>query len=82
MKWTASVLSSLLLCAPVLAATNFIAANDPAITYQGRTLINADGSRTFDWEGVQIEVNINGRCLRKMHDPDFASPTHSRPVMT
>ena len=30
------------------------AANDPACWYTGRTITNADGSRTFDWEGTQV----------------------------
>jgi hypothetical protein len=57
-------LSACLLCSLVtggLAAANFIPASNPAVTYQGRTQINVDGSRSFDWEAVQMQVNLNGR---------------------
>ena len=38
---------------------NWIPASDPSIEYVGRTFINPDGTRTFDWEGTQIKVNVN-----------------------
>jgi len=40
------------------ADPNTIYANNSAIWYSGRTRINSDGSRDFDWEATQIWVNI------------------------
>ena len=48
------------------AAETFIAASDPAVTFVGRTLINADGSRSFDWEGTQMLVNVQGASYVKV----------------
>lgn len=42
------------------AAATFVPASDPNVQYVGRTFINADGSRSFDWEGTQIFLNVNG----------------------
>ena len=45
--------------APTLMATpNFIPASDPSMWYSGRTAVNADGTRSFDWEGVSVNVNV------------------------
>jgi lysophospholipase L1-like esterase len=41
-------------------AANLIPASDPGVWYTGRTQINADGTRTFDWEGTQMYVNVKG----------------------
>lgn len=41
------------------ASFNWIPASDPSIEYVGRTFINPDGTRTFDWEGTQIKINVN-----------------------
>lgn len=38
-------------------AQNLISPNDSGVFYAGRTQINEDGSRSFDWEGVQIWIN-------------------------
>jgi hypothetical protein len=46
--------------APPPPPENFIRASDPSCWYTGRTQINADGSRSFDWEGTQLWVNIMG----------------------
>ena len=37
-----------------------IPASDPKIWYTGRFLINEDGSRSFDWEGAQMNLNVIG----------------------
>lgn len=39
------------------AAETFIPASDPRIWYAGRTQINADGSRSFDWEATSFYIN-------------------------
>lgn len=44
----------------------FIAAHDPAVWYTGRTMVNSDGSRSFDWEGTQLWVNVQGASYVKM----------------
>ena len=38
----------------------FIPAGDSNIWYTGRTRINADASRSFDWEGTQVHLNVAG----------------------
>ena len=42
------------------APPTFIPANSPSIWYTGRNRINADGSRTHDWEGSQVHINVEG----------------------
>ena len=37
---------------------NFIPASDPNLWYTGRFLTNQDGSRSFDWEGAQMHLNV------------------------
>lgn len=44
---------------PRIDGGNWIPAHDPSIEYVGRTFINPDGTRTFDWEGTQIKINVN-----------------------
>ena len=51
---------------PPPPSPHFIAANDPNVWYTGRTMINADGSRSFDWEGTQLWVNLVGANYVKM----------------
>ena len=46
---------------PTLSAsgpTVFIPASDPRVTYAGRTRINADGSRSFDWEATSMYITV------------------------
>ena len=43
----------------------FIPASDPRLTYVGRTLVNADGSRVFDWEAVSILVTLHNATYLK-----------------
>lgn len=47
--------------APVLP----VASADPRVQYSGRTAINADGSRTFDWEAVSISLVVAGTTYVK-----------------
>ena len=49
------------------AAAVFVPASDPAITYAGRTRINADGSRSFDWEGTSFFVTVTGGTYVAVH---------------
>ena len=50
-----------------LAGTeSFIPAASPSCWYTGRTQINLDGSRSFDWEGTQLWVNVQGASYVKM----------------
>ena len=44
----------------------FVPASSHACWYTGRTQINQDGSRSFDWEGTQLWVNIMGASYVKM----------------
>lgn len=46
-------------------AETFIPAADPACWYTGRTRTNADGSRTFDWAGVQMWVALKHATYAK-----------------
>jgi opacity protein-like surface antigen len=39
-------------------AETVIPASSPSILYQGRTAVNKDGSRSFDWEGVQATLYV------------------------
>lgn len=48
------------------AVENFIPASDPSVWFTGRTVINDDGSRSFDWEGTQLWVNLEGATYVKM----------------
>jgi hypothetical protein len=48
------------------AAENFIGAGDPAVWHTGRSVINADGSRSFDWEGTSMSVNVAGASYVKV----------------
>ncbi len=41
-------------------AAEFVPANDPRVWYGGRNRVNADGSRSFDWEGSQVFLNVAG----------------------
>ena len=45
---------------------NFIPADSPSCWYTGRTQINKDGSRSFDWEGTQLWLNVQGASYIKM----------------
>jgi hypothetical protein len=47
-------------------ASNFIHASDPNIWYTGRFLINEDGTRSFDWEGSQMHINVIGATYVKV----------------
>jgi len=38
---------------------------DPRVQYSGRTAINADGSRTFDWEAVSISLVVSSTTYVK-----------------
>lgn len=38
----------------------FIPAGDSSIWYTGRTRINADATRSFDWEATQAHINVAG----------------------
>ena len=51
---------------PPPPAPKFIPASDPACWYTGRTRTNADGSRSFDWEGTQLWLNVEGASYVKM----------------
>ena len=51
---------------PPPPAPKFIPAHDPACWYTGRTRTNADGSRSFDWEGTQLWLNVEGASYVKM----------------
>jgi len=42
------------------SAPSFIPASDPRVTYTGRTRVNADGTRSFDWEATQMHINVQG----------------------
>eukprot|EP01052_Picozoa_sp_SAG31_P011693 SAG31_NODE_668_length_12945_cov_15.915849_3_plen_423_part_00 len=53
---------------------NFIPASSPSCWYTGRTHINTDGTRSFDWEGTQLWVNVQGASYVKM----VSSPTSRR----
>jgi hypothetical protein len=46
-------------------ADTFIPASDPRVWYTGRFLINEDGSRSFDWEGAQMHLNVFGATYVK-----------------
>ena len=46
------------LAAALGAAAAFIPAGNPLLSYSGRQKINADGTRTFDWEGVTITATL------------------------
>jgi hypothetical protein len=51
---------------PGLGAETFIPAADPSISYVGRSRINADGTRSFDWEGNQMIVNVQDASYVKV----------------
>ena len=40
--------------------TIFVPASDPAVTYTGRTHVNADGSRSFDWQATSFLLTVTG----------------------
>lgn len=42
------------------AAVGFVPATDPRILTAGRTRINGDGSRSWDWEGVSFTITVSG----------------------
>ena len=52
--------------APPPPPENFIPASSPSCWYTGRTQVNEDGSRSFDWEGTQLWVNVQGASYIKM----------------
>ena len=52
--------------APPPPPENFIPASSPSCWYTGRTQINADGTRSFDWEGTQLWLNIQDASYIKM----------------
>ena len=58
-------LATSLLASTALAAEYFIPANDPRFLYAGRTVVNADGSRSFDWEGTSIQISVKGTTYLK-----------------
>lgn len=43
----------------------FITASDPNVWYTGRFLINEDSSRSFDWEGAQMHINVKNATYVK-----------------
>ena len=47
--------------------TIFVPASDASITYAGRTRINADGSRSFDWEGTSMFISVTGATFVSIH---------------
>ena len=46
--------------APGGGAETFIPASSPSVVTVGRTVQNADGSASFDWEGTNFAVVVNG----------------------
>lgn len=50
-----------LLLASLLArvSSTVISASDPRVLVSGRASYNADGSRSFDWEGVSFKLTLN-----------------------
>jgi lysophospholipase L1-like esterase len=52
--------------APAGGAEVFIPASSPNVWHVGRSAINADGSRSFDWEGTQMSVNVQGASYVKV----------------
>lgn len=54
------------LAKPSGRAETFVPASDSSIWYSGRTRINADGTRDFDWEAVQIWFNVVGATYVKL----------------
>jgi len=57
----------LVVSALLAAAENFVPANSPSVWSVGRTRKNTDGSLSFDWEGTQFYVNIQGGSYVKVH---------------
>ena len=53
---------------------NFIPASSPSCWYTGRTHINADATRSFDWEGTQLWVNVQGASYIKMVSLNVSFP--------
>lgn len=49
-----------LLAAGVHAGVSFVPATDPRVLTAGRTRINGDGSRSWDWEGVSFTITLSG----------------------
>lgn len=45
----------------------FIPASSPSIWTVGRTLVEQDGSLSFDWENTQFYINIQGGTYLKIH---------------
>ena len=56
------LLAVLLMVAVVVdgAAGFVVQPNNPAITWSGRSIVNADGSRTSDWAAQTILLSITG----------------------
>lgn len=51
-------LTSLFATTAVISAT-VISASDPRVLVSGRASYNADGSRSFDWEGTSFTLTVN-----------------------
>ena len=64
--------------APPPPPENFIPASSPSCWYTGRTQINEDGSRSFDWEGTQLWVNVQGASYIKMVLLNALVPLYTR----
>jgi lysophospholipase L1-like esterase len=47
----------------VSAATRFVTATDEHISFTGRVLHNSNGSVSFDWTGVYMQVAFSGRQM-------------------
>jgi lysophospholipase L1-like esterase len=61
-----SVIAAAAALASLACAENIIPASSNAVTYRGRTRVNADGSRSFDWEGVQADLYVTGATYVKL----------------
>ena len=48
------------------AASIFVPATDASVTTVGRTIRNADGSQTFDWEGTNFALSVSGASFVKV----------------
>ena len=54
----------------------FIPACDPRFVYNGRSQINPDGSRSFDWEGVSITLTVsNTRYMKAQFTTTYGTNT-------
>ncbi len=58
-------------------AANVIPASDPRLWYQGRDEINADGTRSFDWESWAVFANLQGASYLQVRGvPAPRAPQH------